>query len=89
MHDVVQPLAEMIRRRNLPKASFDELIEARLEDTEEAALSLANLVDRATAIGAPLVTLAARILGEQDVSTAAKYAGQGSRVDGLCPGHSI
>jgi phytoene synthase len=76
-HDVVRPLADMIKRRKLPKACFDQLIDARLEDTEEAApSSLNNLVERATAIGAPLIMLAARILGDQDVSLAARHAGR-------------
>src|SRR5579883_2414534 len=54
-HEVAAPLAELIRRRRLPKALFDRLIAARMEDTEEAAPeSLGRLLDRAEGQGAPL-----------------------------------
>ncbi len=75
-HEVIQPLADLIRRHKLPKPLFDQLIEARLEDTEEAApSSLASLVERATAIGSPLIRLNALVLGADDLSSAAKLAG--------------
>ena len=75
-HEVALPLAELIRRRRLPKAPFDRLISARMDDTEEAAPeSLGRLLERAEAQGMPLFDLAARIAGERSTSEAARQAG--------------
>jgi NADH dehydrogenase [ubiquinone] 1 alpha subcomplex assembly factor 6 len=64
-HEVVAPLAAVIRRRSLARAHFDALIDAREADlADEAPASLAALEAYAEASSVRLVLLALEVLGE-------------------------
>ncbi|MGE5145604.1 MAG: phytoene/squalene synthase family protein [Candidatus Eiseniibacteriota bacterium] len=62
-HQVIEPLARVIRAYDLPRAPFDRLIEARERDLEGTApATLAALEDYAEATGGGLVELALHAL---------------------------
>jgi NADH dehydrogenase [ubiquinone] 1 alpha subcomplex assembly factor 6 len=69
-HEVVQPLAEAIRRFDLTRYHFDRLIDARETDLDDAPpTSLAVLEDYAENTSARLVWLALEILGARDAAS--------------------
>lgn len=84
-HEVVEPLADAIRRFDLTRYHFDRLIEARDADLEEAPpQSLAVLERYAENTSARLVFLALEILGARDAASieAGRHVGIGWALTG-------
>ncbi|WP_111430421.1 squalene/phytoene synthase family protein [Rhodobacteraceae bacterium DSL-40] len=76
-HEVVEPLAEVIRRADLPKALFLETIEARLFDAEVARFADVAAFERhVNRTAGHMTVLAARSLGAPDaaLSVVREYA---------------
>lgn len=85
-HEVVQPLADAIRRRNLPRAPFERLLLARERDLDEAPVAtLAALEAYADSTAGELVALALAVLGVDDPAThlRARSVGRGYALTGL------
>jgi phytoene synthase len=79
-HPVAQALAEAIRRRGLPRAPLDAMIDARIEALAAPPPDLAAAIAWADAVGGSAALLAARIL---DPATPAEAAAPAGRVWGL------
>jgi len=70
-HEVLQPLAEAIRRFDLTRSHFETLIEAREADlTDEPPADQTCLSSYAEVTSAPLNLLALEILGVRDAAAA-------------------
>jgi phytoene synthase len=85
-HPVVEGLSGIISARNLPRAHFDELIDAREHDLEEAPFATIEEFEAyADATSGHVMRLAARILGGGDTLDApARDLGIAYAVAGLC-----
>jgi phytoene synthase len=85
-HPVVQALGGIIAARNLPRALFDELIDARERDLEEAPFAtLEDFETYADATSGHVMRLAARILGGHDTLDApSRDLGVAYAIAGLC-----
>ncbi|MBB6251371.1 phytoene/squalene synthase family protein [Nitrospirillum iridis] len=86
-HEVVQPLAQAVRRHGLDRAQFDLLVDAREADMDDATpADLACLVNYAEVTSAPLVRLALQVLGvppEGVVDTVAAHVGRAWALTGI------
>jgi NADH dehydrogenase [ubiquinone] 1 alpha subcomplex assembly factor 6 len=88
-HQVVQPLAEAIRSRDLPRELFDRIIDAREADHDDAPMeSIERLAAYAEATGGAPNLLALRILGvhESDLERAAAAIGAAWALTGMMRG---
>ncbi|MDA5193955.1 phytoene/squalene synthase family protein [Govanella unica] len=75
-HEVIEALAPVIARHDLPQAAFERMIDARTAELEAVPFaSLAELEEYAGASAAPLMDLAARVLGWQAPETLVTAAG--------------
>jgi phytoene synthase len=85
-HPVVQALAGIITPRNLPRELFDELIDAREHDLEEAPFAtIEDFEAYADATSGHVMRLAARILGARDtLDAASRDLGVAYAIAGLC-----
>ena len=85
-HPVVEALGAIISARNLPREIFDELIDAREYDLEEAPFpTLESLEDYADATSGNVMRLAARILGAgETLDACARDLGIAYAIAGLC-----
>lgn len=85
-HEIVTPLAELIRARNLTRDHFDRLIDAREADlADEPPPNLAALEAYAEGSSARLVLLALEILGarQEEARAAGQALGTGYALAGL------
>jgi NADH dehydrogenase [ubiquinone] 1 alpha subcomplex assembly factor 6 len=85
-HPVVEGLSGVISARNLPRDLFDELIDAREHDLEEAPFATIEEFEAYTdATSGHVMRLAARILGAGDILDArARDLGIAYAIAGLC-----
>jgi phytoene synthase len=85
-HPVVEALGGIIAARNLPRDLFDELIDAREHDLEEAPFAtLEDFETYADATSGHIMRLAARILGAGDTLDApSRDLGIAYAIGGLC-----
>jgi phytoene synthase len=85
-HRLVEALGRVIAAHALPRALFDQLIDARDHDLEEAPFpTLESLEDYADATSGHVMRLAARILGAGDTLDAhARDLGIAYAITGLC-----
>lgn len=76
-HEILQPLAEAVRRRGLSRVHFDALIEAREADMDDQPPADEALLEAyAEATSAPLIRLALEVLGcGSGTEAAARHAG--------------
>lgn len=82
-HEILQPLAEAVKRHSLSRLHFDALIEAREADMEEQPpADLAALETYAETTSAPLMRLALEVLGST-AEKAATHAGIAYALVGL------
>lgn len=93
-HPVVQALGGVIAAHDLPRELFDELIDAREFDLEEAPFPTSeSLEDYANATSGNVMRLAARILGAGDsLDSHARSLGITYALSGLCralPYHAV
>jgi phytoene synthase len=93
-HPVVEALGAIIAARSLPRNLFDELIEAREHDLEEAPFAtIEDFVGYADATSGNVMRIAARILGAGDTLDApSRDLGIAYAIAGLCralPYHAI
>ena len=85
-HPLVEALGRLIATRSLPRDMFDELIDARELDLEQAPFpNLESLEDYANATSGHVIRLAARTLGARDTLDAdGRSAGIAYALVGLC-----
>jgi phytoene synthase len=85
-HPVVEGLSAIISARNLPRDLFDDLIDAREHDLEEAPFATIEEFEAyADATSGHVMRLAARILGAGDIlDTQARDLGIAYAIAGLC-----
>ena len=85
-HPVVEALSGIITARNLPRDLFDELIDAREHDLEEAPFATIDEFEAyADATSGHVMRLAARILGaDQTLDAPARDLGIAYAITGLC-----
>ena len=85
-HPVVEALSGIITARNLPRDLFDELIDAREHDLEEAPFATIDEFEAyADATSGHVMRLAARILGAADTfDVRARDLGIAYAITGLC-----
>ena len=74
-HPVAQALAACAKRHDLPRASLEAMIDARIAVLDQARLTLAQATAWAEAVGGSTATLAARILDLTSPDGAASPAG--------------
>ncbi|WP_017930738.1 squalene/phytoene synthase family protein [Robiginitomaculum antarcticum] len=83
-HEVSTPLAQMVRRRNLPRFGLDKLIDARMGDLEaEPFADIAAARDYAAQTSGRLMTLAARIASPDENMDFARLLGRSWGMAGL------
>lgn len=85
-HEVVEPLAAAIARHNLPRAPFDELIDAREADLTGGPPATMQALERyADASSGPLIELALHVLDAADAPArkAARHVGSAWALAGL------
>ena len=79
-HEVMTPLAEVIRDRALPVALFDEMAEARRQDIWSEPMDPAALADYLDATGGALMALSVRALGLAGQDAGARAVGRAGAV---------
>ncbi|HYD19690.1 MAG TPA: phytoene/squalene synthase family protein [Patescibacteria group bacterium] len=83
-HEVVEPLAAVIRKYNLPREDFETLIYAREFDLEDKLpATLSGMVNYADFTSTPLLKLACRIEGREVAENDARAAGIAYALSGL------